>query len=118
MDIERFREYCLAKNGVTECLPFDDESLVFKILDSKMFVLLDLSGGNIANLKCDPERAISLREHYPDIIPAWHMNKKHWNTINLSGNLPDSLICELIDHSYALVAARLTRVQKAGLEKI
>ncbi len=115
MDIERFRDYCLAKRGVTECMPFDDESLVFKVMD-KMFVLLDLSGRNWTNLKCDPERALDLRDRYPDITPAYHMNKKHWNTINLAGRLPDKLIFELIDHSYDLVVAKLTRKAKEELE--
>lgn len=117
MDIERFREYCLKKNGATECMPFDDESLVFKVMD-KMFVLLDLSGSNWANLKCDPERALDLRDLYPDIMPAYHMNKKHWNTINLSGCLPDNMILELVDHSYNLVVAKLTRKAKEELSNL
>lgn len=117
MDIERFRDYCLEKSGVAECLPFDDESLVFKVM-GKMFVLLDLSGSNWANLKCDPERALDLRDMYPDITPAYHMNKRHWNTINLAGCLPDKLVFELIDHSYELVVAKLTRKAKDELSKL
>jgi len=81
-----------------------------------MFALLSLEGDADINLKCDPERAIDLREHYTDIVPGYHMNKTHWNTLHLNGNLDDGLVRELIDHSYDLVVASLTRKLRAELE--
>ena len=79
MNIEEIRLYCLSKNGVSESFPFNDTALVFKVM-GKMFALLNISGNLILNLKCDPEKAISLREHYDSVIPGYHMSKKHWNT--------------------------------------
>jgi predicted DNA-binding protein (MmcQ/YjbR family) len=106
MDLEKIREYCLKKNAVNECLPFDDETLVFKVA-GKIFALLSLNGDWGLNLKCNPEKAIELREKYSDIIPGYHMNKKHWNTLNLNGQLPEKLVFELIDHSYIIVIETL-----------
>ena len=114
MNIESFREYCLALPAVTESFPFDESTLVFKVM-GKMFALASLEGENSVNLKCDPERAIELREEFSDILPGYHMNKKHWNTLLLSGDLKLSLIKELIDHSYNLVVAGLTKKQKEDL---
>jgi predicted DNA-binding protein (MmcQ/YjbR family) len=106
MDIEEIREYCLLKEGVTEGFPFGDTSLVFKVVD-KMFALLDLSEDSRGlALKCDPELAIELREHYPEVTPAYHFNKKHWNGVSLKGNLSDKLIKEWIDHSYQLTSKK------------
>jgi predicted DNA-binding protein (MmcQ/YjbR family) len=102
MDIESIREYCLSKPDVTEGFPFDADTLVFKVKE-KIFALTSLSGPLSINLKCDPEKAISLREQYTDIIPGYHMNKKHWNTIFINGALTDRMITEMIDHSYDLV---------------
>ena len=102
MNAEQIREYCIAKKGVTESFPFNEEVLVFKVLD-KMFALISLSKPDSINLKCDPERAIELREQYDDIIPGFHMNKKHWNTVMLTGSLSKKLIFELIDHSFEQV---------------
>lgn len=106
MNVEQVRQFCTEKKGVTEGFPFDDVTLVLKVGD-KIFALLSLDRGPFINLKCDPERAIDLRERYDAIIPGYHMNKNHWNTVLLDGNLPDRMVAELIDHSYELVYASL-----------
>lgn len=107
MNIEKIRDYCIAKPAVTEGFPFNDTALVFKV-EGKMFALLDLSEDRRAiSLKCDPELAIELREHHPEVLPAYHFNKKHWNTIIIDGSIPDSLILEWIDHSYKMVIDKL-----------
>ena len=106
MNIEEFREYCIAKPGVTEEFPFDENTLVFKVV-GKMFALTDLVDEFSLNLKCDPERAIELRDQYPAIQPGYHMNKTHWNTMKMDGLIPEKLIFELIDHSYQLVVDKL-----------
>lgn len=110
MNIEEFREYCISKKGVTESFPFGEDTLVFKVMD-KVFALAGLDKHpTTVNLKCDPERAIELREEYDGlIIPGYHMNKKHWNTVEIEGNLPSKLLLELIDHSYDLVSKNLTK---------
>ena len=99
MDIEKLREYCLSKKSATEDFPFDESTLAFRIKE-KMFCIIDVDNPDSINLKCDPERAIELREEYQDIIPGFHMNKKHWNTVSISGTLKDSFICELIEASH------------------
>jgi predicted DNA-binding protein (MmcQ/YjbR family) len=111
MNIEEFREYCMLKPWVTEEFPFDEVTLVFK-LAGKVFVLTNLDGDWSLNLKCDPERAIELREQYPAIQPGYHMNKVHWNTVMMDGSLSQKLILELIDHSYQLVVAKLPKSKK------
>lgn len=108
MNIEEFREYCISKPGVTEDFPFDANTLVFKVM-GKMFALTDLVDEFSLNLKCDPERAIELREQFPAIRPGYHMNKAHWNTIMMDGSLNQKLILELIDHSYQLVVDKLPK---------
>ncbi len=110
MNIEEFRDYCLAKKGVTESFPFDEVTLVFKVMN-KMFALTGLERTpSQANLKCDPERSMELREEYDgEIIPGYHMNKHHWNTVMLEGNVPRDLILELIDHSYDLIVNSLPK---------
>jgi predicted DNA-binding protein (MmcQ/YjbR family) len=109
MNVEEIREYCLSKKGVSESLPFNDTALVFKVAD-KMFALLDLSGEKRGlSLKCDPELALELREHYPEVTPAYHFNKKYWNGVNLQGNVGDDKLREWIDHSYQVVAAKLPK---------
>ena len=112
MHIEEFREYCIAKKGVTEEFPFDEVTLVFKVM-GKMFALAPLERiPSQVNLKCDPERAIALREEYDGvIIPGYHMSKVHWNTLYLE-QLPADLIMELIDHSYQLVVDKLPKKLK------
>lgn len=118
MHIEAFRDHCIAKPGVEETFPFDESTLVFKVM-GKMFAICNVDKYTGFNAKCDPERAIELREQYPEgIIPGWHSNKTHWNTIIADANVPDQLQRELIDHSYALVAAGLTAKLKAELQKL
>lgn len=108
MNIEEFRAYCLNRKGVTESFPFDDKVLVFKVL-GKMFALLDVDEFASFNAKCDPDRALQLREQYPGIQPGYHMNKQHWNTVSADGSVPDELMKELVDHSYDLVFASLPK---------
>jgi predicted DNA-binding protein (MmcQ/YjbR family) len=102
MDIEHYRELCLSLPHVTEDMPFDENVLVFRI-GGKIFTLLDINDFESVNLKCDPERAIELREQHAGIQPGYHMNKKHWNTVRTDGSVDDRLIVELVKHSYDLV---------------
>ena len=111
MNIETFRDYCLSKKGVTECFPFDQQTLVFKVID-KVFALADIDDFVSVNLKCDPVMAIALRERHPGISSGYHMNKKHWNTVETNGSVPDKLLFELIDHSNNLVVAKLSGKSK------
>lgn len=108
MNIESFRDYCLGKPGVTEEFPFDEQTLVFKVA-GKIFALADIEEFVSCNLKCDPEKAVMLREQYSSIVPGYHMNKKHWNTVMTDGSLSDQLIYQLIDHSYELVYGALPK---------
>jgi predicted DNA-binding protein (MmcQ/YjbR family) len=112
MNLETFYEYCLSKKGVTEHFPFDEDTLVFKV-GGKMFALTSLlqweKGSPSVNLKCDPERAEELRAQFDDIIPGWHMSKIHWNTVAVNKVVSDSMIKELISHSYELVFKSLTK---------
>lgn len=102
MDIEKIQKYCNTKSAVTESFPFDETTLVFKVAN-KMFCLTNLTPPLSINLKCDPEKAIELREQFEDVIPGYHMNKIHWNTIKLDGTIRDYLIEDWIDDSYNLV---------------
>lgn len=115
MTLEEYREYCLQKAGVTEHLPFDINTLVFKV-GNKMFALTNINQFSSINLKCDPERAVELREQYAEITPGYHMNKKLWNTVSTIGSIEDRLIFELIDHSYNLIFEGLTKKQKEEIE--
>lgn len=117
MNIEEFRTYCLSKKGTSECLPFDDNTLVFKVMD-KMFSLGNLEGPLSVNLKCDPEKAIELREQHEGIKPGYHMSKKHWNTVEMDGSVPLVLVKDLIDHSYELVVSKLTKKLKEELANL
>jgi predicted DNA-binding protein (MmcQ/YjbR family) len=119
MNIEELRDYCLRKKGATECFPFDESTLVFKVM-GKMFALSGLERQSPAvNLKCDPERSAELREEYDGrITGAFHMSKLHWNTVELEQNIPIDLILELIDGSYDLVVSKLTKKLKAELENL
>ncbi len=117
MNIEDIREYCINKKKVTEEFPFDSVTLVFKVL-GKVFLLTGLDRQVPAiNLKCDPEKAIELRMEYPAIQPGYHMNKKHWNTVELDDSLSDKLIKELIDHSYSRVVAGMSKKMQAMLDE-
>ena len=104
MNIEEIRNYCLLKKDVTEGFPFGEDTLVFKTA-GKIFLLAGLDAEPLSiNLKCNPDKAIALREEYPaNVLPGYHMNKKHWNTILIDGRIKSSLVKELIDHSFELV---------------
>jgi len=118
MNIEAFREYCIRKAGVTEEFPFDEDTLVFKVM-GKMFAATSVGAPEFTiNLKCDPERAIDLRATHPEILPGYHMNKRHWNTVLADEGLSDNLIRELIDHSYDLVVKGLTLKLRNELREI
>src|ERR1035437_75730 len=102
MNIEELREYCISKPGVTEEFPFDEITLVFKV-GARIFALTNLDGYPSLNLKCDPEKAVELREKYPAVKPGYHMDKVHWNTIEINGSVPDKLVYKWVDNSYKLV---------------
>ena len=115
MTLDDLRTYCLAKPATEETLPFGPDTLVFKAA-GKMFALTGLDEADLrVNLKCDPEYAQQLRERHEEIVPGWHMNKKHWNTVYLeNGDLRDELVYELIDHSYDLIIKSLTKKVRAA----
>ncbi|HSC54037.1 MAG TPA: MmcQ/YjbR family DNA-binding protein [Phnomibacter sp.] len=112
MELETFRNFCLSLAAVTEDFPFDENVLVFKVA-GKIFALTDVNSFESLNLKCDPELAIELRERYAAVLPGYHMNKKHWNTVVLDGTISNKLITEWTQHSYDLVAASLSKKLKA-----
>ncbi|MBK8043986.1 MAG: MmcQ/YjbR family DNA-binding protein [Haliscomenobacter sp.] len=113
MNIEEFQSYCLSKKGVEETFPFDEHTLVYKVM-GKMFALTGLDSPVFSvNLKCDPDRAVELREEYEEIQPGYHMSKAHWNTIDFTGSLSDPFLMELIDHSYSLVVKSLPKKVQA-----
>ena len=115
MDIIQLRDYCIAKPGVTESFPFGEQTLVFKVMD-KMFAATKIETYTSVNLQSDPEWAQELRASNPLIKPGYHMNKKHWNTVE-SAIFPDStLLKEMIDHSYDIVVAKLTKAKKEALK--
>ncbi|MEM1318894.1 MAG: MmcQ/YjbR family DNA-binding protein [Bacteroidota bacterium] len=118
MHIEDFRTYCLSKKAVTEEFPFDEVTLVFKVM-GKMFAVTGLDAEEFkVNLKCDPEYAIELREEYEDIRPGWHMNKSHWNTVHFENGLEDRLLYKLIDHSYDMVVKKLKKADREFLKNL
>lgn len=122
MHIEQLRDFCIAKKGVTEHFPFDENTLVFKVMN-KMFLLTGLNnwekGEQKINLKCNPEKAVELREEYEGISAGFHMNKKHWNTVLLNASdVSDDLATELINHSYDLVVKGLTKKLQTELENL
>ncbi len=115
MNIEDFRAYCLSKPGVTEGFPFDETTLVFKV-GGKMFALLDVDAFESVNLKCDPEKAVELRERFTGVQPGYHMNKKHWNTVQMDGSVPDPLILEWLNDSYDLVLKKLPKAVRENIK--
>ena len=122
MNIEQLRDFCITKKGVTEHFPFDNVTLVFKVMD-KMFALISLSswekGEQKINLKCNPKKAEDLRAEFEGILPGYHMSKKHWNTVVInSADVSDRLVFELINHSYDLVVNGLTKKVKLELENL
>jgi predicted DNA-binding protein (MmcQ/YjbR family) len=110
MDLEMIRRYCLAKSDTTEEFPFDQRTAVYKV-SGKMFALVDIHDVDSINVKCDPERAVELRETYESVRPGYHMNKKHWNTLLLDGTLTDRQILQWIDDSYNLVSSKVNPVR-------
>lgn len=121
MNIEDLVGYCSAKKGVTESFPFDKDTLVCKV-GGKMFALISLEkweeGSPTVNLKCDPERAVLLREQYDDIIPGYHMSKVHWNTIYVNKGVSDKLVKEMMDDSYNLVFKSLTKKAQQEISEL
>jgi len=104
MNIESLRDYCLSKPGAEETLPFGPDTLVYKV-NNKIFLLVGLDSADLRfNVKCDPDKAIELRDEYACVLPGFHMNKKHWNTVVVDGSVSNALLKEWIDHSYTLVA--------------
>jgi predicted DNA-binding protein (MmcQ/YjbR family) len=114
MNIEEIRDFCLSKPEVTESFPFDNETLVFKV-KGKMFLLAGINLPLSINVKCDPEEAQELREEYPSVQPGYHMNKLHWNTINVDGSIDDHLLYKWIEESYYLVASKLPIKERSFL---
>lgn len=114
MNIEEYRTYCIFKPGVTEEFPFDNETLVFKVM-GKVFALANVSEFRSINLKCDPEKAVELRDRYAAVLPGYHMNKKHWNTITFDGSIADKLLKQWIDESYNLVILTLPKSKRLSL---
>lgn len=118
MNLDTLRDYCLAKPGVTEELPFGPTALVFKVM-GKVFLLTDIDARPVSfNVKCEPERAIELRETYDAVRPGYHMNKAHWNTILADGSVTSAQLKSWIDDSYQLVVQSLPRKIKAELAEI
>src|SRR5213595_929789 len=109
MDLGSFREYCLSKPGATEDTPFGEDVLVFKV-GGKVFALAPLDEvPAAAKLKCDPDLALELRDRYEQVRPGYHMNKKHWNTVEIDSGIPDEELRKMIDHSYQLVIEKLPK---------
>lgn len=115
MHLDEIIQYCSSLKGVTDHFPFDERTLVLKV-QGKMFALIDVENPEAMNLKCDPEKAIELRERFDGIRPGYHMNKKHWNSVYLDGSVNDPLIRELIVHSYDLVVKSLPKKLQHELE--
>lgn len=116
MNIESFREYCLSFPSTTEDMPFDDKTLVFKVA-GKMFALCGIEEFTGFNVKCDPVKAEELRGKYHSIRPGYHMNKKHWNTIDITGELSEQELQHWIRHSYELVVSKLPKAAKTEIYK-
>ncbi len=116
MDIETYRKYCLRKKEVTEEFPFDKHTLVYKVA-GRMFALANIEPFEHINLKCNPERALQLREMHKGVTPGYHMSKKHWNTVKMDGSLPDKTIYQWIDDSYELVVGKLSKRDRKRLEQ-
>ncbi|TAH19675.1 MAG: MmcQ/YjbR family DNA-binding protein [Cytophagales bacterium] len=117
MNIEELRVFCLSLKGTYEELPFDENTLVFKVM-GKIFLLTDIADFGSINVKCDPERAVELRERYECVKAGYHMNKKHWNTIEINRQLSDNEINQWILHSYELVVSKLNKADKVFLNEL
>jgi predicted DNA-binding protein (MmcQ/YjbR family) len=108
MNIDSILKYCSELKGSIQDFPFDEKTLAMKVM-GKIYALIDIEEATYINLKCDPEKAIELRERHTAIIPGYHMNKKHWNSVGLTQDLDDLLIQELIQHSYEMVVKSLPK---------
>ncbi len=117
MNIESLREYCLSKSAVSEGFPFDETTLVFKVME-KMFLLTDIEGDLSINIKCDPEKAVELREEYEAVMPGYHMNKRLWNTVKIDGSITDDILLSWIDDSYNLVIKSLPKKKQREFENM
>jgi predicted DNA-binding protein (MmcQ/YjbR family) len=115
MNIESLREYCLQKPGAAETMPFGDDTLVFKA-GGKIFLLISLKEAHRFNVKCDLDLAVELRERYNEVQPGFHMNKTHWNTVFIDGNLSNKQLQEMIDHSYNLIVKSLPKKVQQELQ--
>jgi predicted DNA-binding protein (MmcQ/YjbR family) len=117
VDIESFRNFCLSRKGVTEEFPFDEDTLVYKVM-GKIFVISNIQHFDSLNLKVEPETGLELRERYSSVQEGYHMNKRHWITVLLDGSIPDRMVLSWIANSYDLVAAGLTKSQKSALDSM
>lgn len=118
LKLETIRDHCISKKAVTEEFPFDDITLVFKVM-GKMFALINIDRAESINLKCDPDSALELRASYPEIVlPGWHMHKKHWNTILINNSIEKEFIFKWIDHSYDEVVKKLPKKLKEELNNL
>ena len=115
MHIESFREYCISFPGSDESLPFDENTLCFKV-KGKIFAICDIMDFESINLKCNPEKAIQLREEFEGVVPGYHMNKKHWNTVMMDHSIPDNLVRDWIRESYELVVKGLPKKVREELK--
>jgi len=117
MDLERFREYCLSEVAATESMPFGEGVLVFKVA-GKIFALAALDEiPATVNLKCDPDLALALRDRYEQVQPGYHMNKKHWNTVEIDSGVPEAELRKMVEHSYDLVVRALPKAQRDRLAR-
>ncbi|QRQ99995.1 MmcQ/YjbR family DNA-binding protein [Dyadobacter sandarakinus] len=117
MNVESLREYCLSLPGTSESLPFGPDTLVFKV-GGKVFLLTPLDELRMQfNAKCDPEKAEELRSTYDDVQPGYHMNKKHWNTVYVTGSIPSELLFQWVKDSYDLVFASLSKKEREAMEQ-
>ncbi len=117
MNIEDYRNYCISKKGVSEGFPFDETTLVFKVM-GKMFALADVEAFTFINLRCDSEKAIELREEFNGVTPGYHMNKTNWNSVSTLGDISDRLIYQWIDDSYDLIVTSLTKKLQEELKTL
>ena len=115
MDIEKYREFCLSLKGVTEGTPFDKKTLVFSI-KGKMFSSTNIETFELINVKCEPDKAIELREQFDAVIPGYYMNKKHWNSVKMDNSISDEQIQKWIENSYQLVVSKLPKYIQKELE--
>jgi predicted DNA-binding protein (MmcQ/YjbR family) len=116
MDRGELRSYCLSKKATIEDFPFGDDVAVYKVV-GKVFALMPIEGPIRISLKCDPTLALMLRETYPSVTPGYHLNKKHWNTVEVDESIPDSEVLEMVDHSYDQVVKGLSKTEREKLQQ-